>query len=296
MPDVLSPAQLDQFVERGFVKVPGCFSRDWAIDLTRAGCERLFCDLDDPATWPTGRIRPPQTATFDAAEVAPLARHAACELVGGAERMVEPFEWTDNFVANFGREPGLAWSPPGPEILPHQGWHADGDFFRHFLDSPEQGLLVIALFSDVAERGGATQLACDSVAHVSRFLADHPEGVLLHQIPADDIVRRCTDFVEATGEIGDVYFVHPHMIHTWSPNELPVARFITNPPVTLRAPMRFDRDDPTEHSPVERGVLRALGVERHEFVPTGQRGEVVPERLRRDQEQFAARRAAVGEG
>jgi hypothetical protein len=43
-------------------------------------------------------------------------------------------------------------------------WHKDGDFFRHFLDSPEQGLLTIVLWSDIEERGGGTFIAPDSVA------------------------------------------------------------------------------------------------------------------------------------
>ena len=225
----LTAAEVDHFVERGFVKVSDCFDREWALSLTRAACERLYCTLDDPSSWPVGRIRPPQTAVFDAAEVAPKAYAAVCQLIGGEQRLAD-WEWTDNFVANFGRDAGLAWSPPGPEILPHQEWHVDGDFFRHFLDSPEQGLLVVVLFSDIAENGGATQLACDSVDLVSRFLVERPGGVLLDEIPCEDIVRRCTDFVQATGEVGDVYFMHPHMIHTWSPNEIDVARFINSQP------------------------------------------------------------------
>ncbi len=292
---VLSDADIDHFVERGFVRVTECFDRRWALDQTRAACERLYCDLDDPASWPNGRIRPPQTSTFDARVVAPRAWAAACQLVGGADRVEAPWEWTDNFVANFGPDPGLSWRPPGPEIRPHDGWHADGDFFRHFLDSPEQGLLVIALFSDVDERGGPTQLACDSVAHVSRFLADRPDGVLLHEIPADDIVGRCADFEQACGRIGDVYFMHPHMLHTWSPNDLSTARFITNPPVALRSPMRFDRRH--DHSPVERAVLRGLGADSLDFVATGPREAVVPERIERDRRDQAARRLAVlGDG
>ncbi len=154
--EVLSQAEIQQFVERGFVKVEGCFDRQFGLDLTRAACERLLCSLDDPARWPEGRIRPPQTASYDAAQIAPKAWAAACQLVGGADRVLPPYEWTDNFVANFGREEGLEWAPPGPVIQPHQEWHVDGDFFRHFLDSPEQGLLVVVLFSDIDERGGPT--------------------------------------------------------------------------------------------------------------------------------------------
>ena len=42
--------------------------------------------------------------------------------------------------------------------------------------------------------------------------------------------------------------------------------------------MKFDRDDPADHSLVERAVLRALGVDRLAFRPSALRERVVPER------------------
>src|SRR6185436_7996300 len=147
------------------------------------------------------------------------AWQAACELVGGAERALS-CTWGDGFIINFGRE-DFAWQPPSQTIYPEwQVWHKDGDFFRHFLDSPEQGLLVIGIFSDIERGGGGTYIACDSVGHVARHLAAHPEGLLPQElkVPAQDIIARCEDFVEATGEIGDVYLLHPFMVHSQSLN------------------------------------------------------------------------------
>jgi hypothetical protein len=118
---------------------------------------------------------------------------------------------------------------------------------------------------------------------VTRFLAQHPEGVVPPdgvgvQFPYLDLVGQCHDFVEATGEVGDVYLLHPYVLHAKSRNSLRRPRFITNPPLTLAEPMRFDRPDP---SPVERAVLRGLGVESYAFTPTAPREEIVPERVRR---------------
>ena len=48
-------------------------------------------------------------------------------------------------------------------------------------------------------------------------------------------------------------------------------RFITNTCVSLRAPMRFDRPDPSDFSVLERSVLRALGVPRLDFRAAGVR-------------------------
>jgi hypothetical protein len=77
--------------------------------------------------------------------------------------------------------------------------------------------------------------------------------------------------------------MHPYMLHAVSQNHRGTARFITNPPIALKAPMRFDRDDPAEQSPVERAVLRALGVARLDYRPTAARESVVPERVLRQQ-------------
>jgi hypothetical protein len=289
----LTSSDLDHFLERGFVRVEGCFDRGLARELTAAACARLRCDPDDRSSWPIGRMRAPKSTELDARELAPRAWRAAGELVGGVDRVAQPYRWTDSFIINFGREPGVAWAPPGPDIRPEQLWHADGDFFRHFLDSPEQGLLVVALFSDIEERGGGTQLACDSVAPVARFLAARPEGVLLRDIPADDIVRGCTDFVEITGSVGDVFLMHPFVLHTASVNERDTARFIVNPPPALQQPMRFDRPRHTDHSMVERLVLQALGVDRFAFTPSGSRERIVPSRIADEQRQWDERQRSA---
>jgi hypothetical protein len=289
MPDtVLEASDIEQFISRGYVRVRGCFSRELARDLTARACERLYCSLDDPSTWPSGRMRPPESQRVSFESIAPRAWQAACELIGGADRALQ-CTWGDGFIINFGGQEELAngWVPPSAKPQPPWAiWHKDGDFFRHFLDSPEQGLLVIGTFSDIEHQGGATFIACDSVGRVARYLADRPEGVLpnelLHSVKA--MVDECTDFVETTGEIGDVYLLHPFMAHSHSQNATRRARFIVNPPVKLAEPMNFARERPEDQSPVERAVLRALGVERYEFSPARPREAVVPERLAREKQ------------
>lgn len=295
---VLTEAEIAHFLARGYVRVHGCFSRELALDLTARACERLYCSLDDPATWPSGRMRPPESQRVSFESIAPRAWRAACELVGGAARVAEPCTWGDGFIINFGRQPELDWHAPSATLREWNNWHKDGEFFRHFLDSPEQGLLVIGVFSDIAEGGGGTYLACDSVGHVARYLAEHPEGVLPGGTPAQAIVSQCHDFVEATGSIGDVYLLHPFMLHSQSVNASERARFIVNPPVKLREPMCFSRRVPSEHSPVERAVLRGLGAMRYEFSPSQPRQAIVPERIAQERQlweerarQAAARRA-----
>jgi hypothetical protein len=61
-----------------------------------------------------------------------------------------------------------------------------------------------------------------------------------------------------TGEVGDVYLLHPLMVHSASHNALRIPRVITNPPVALEEPFRFDPRN-RELSLVEQKTLKELG-------------------------------------
>lgn len=299
---VLSDADAEQFLTHGYVAVRGCFSRRDADEYTRTMWTRLGYDPQDRSTWAEPSVHMPGHRDIDVASFAPRAWDAICDLVGGPQR-IEPHRWNDGFIVNLGEGADRPWADASAAA---PGWHKDGDFFRHFLDSPEQGLLTLVLWSDVRHRGGATFVAADSVAPVARFLAAHPEGVDPPGVPPaagsavaatfdyGALMAGCTEFVEATGEVGDVYLLHPFILHARAQNVLREVRVITNPPVTLAEPMRFDRDDPAEHSLVERAVLRALGTDRLSFTPAGPREALVPPRVLRQREMLAAETARLG--
>jgi hypothetical protein len=277
---VLSAEQIESFVEHGHVRIPECFTREDAQPWLDEAWVRLGYDRDDPATWVEQRVHMPSLRHVEVADFAPKVWGAACQLLGGEDRIEQPYTWGNGFIANLGLGADRPWEPPSASS---PGWHKDGDFFRHFLDSPEQGLLTIVLWSDIEERGGGTFIAPDSVAPVARLLEQQREGVLPDDFPYDDLIAQCSTFVETTGRLSDVVLMHPFMLHAVSQNHRGTARFITNPPITLKEPMRFDRDDPAEHSPVERAVLRGLGVERLDYRPAAPRQDVVPERVRRQE-------------
>jgi hypothetical protein len=287
---VLSDEQASHFLDKGYIVVRECFSPEAATEYTETIWTRLGYDRDDRSTWMEPAIHMPGHRHVDIKEFAPKAWSAVCDLLGDEERIAQPYNWSDGFIVNLWQGADRPWSPASPQS---PGWHKDGDFFRHFLDSPEQGLLTLVLWSDVRHQGGATFVAADSVGPVARFLAEHPEGVLPHGFPIPELIGQCTDFVEATGRVGDVFLLHPYILHAKAQNTLRLPRFITNPPVTLAEPMRFDRPDPGEYSLVERAVLRALGVDRYAFTPTAPREEVVPERVRRQARMKAAEEARL---
>lgn len=201
----------------------------------------------------------PSHRTFDASVFAPKAWSAICELCGGEDRIApESKDWRDSLIVNLGTPAAAASGPAAPRDLP--GWHVDGDFFVHYLDSAEQGLLVTPLFTDIVPGGGATVICPPGVGRVARWLHAHPQGVSPWMRPRDHadfrrearspewyaaLLRDVPDdaFVEATGNVGDVYLLHPLMTHTASDNALRRVRIITNPPVSLKEPHCFDRAD-----------------------------------------------------
>jgi hypothetical protein len=273
---VLTDDQIDQFLKRGHVVLTHCFSRVLARQWTDPAWARLGYAAHDPTTWRETRVHMPTARRIEFKELAPRAWTAACQLLGGEARLKQPCNCGDGFIINFRHGATRPWKSPSAGS---PGWHKDGDFFRHFLDSPEQGLLTLVIWSDIEPRGGGTFVACDSVPVVARFLAARPEGVRPGQIDSRALIAQCHDFVEFTGQVGDVVLLHPFVLHASSPNHSGRPRFLTNPPVQLKRPMCFDRRHEEEHSPVERAVLQGLGVERLAFRPEGPREKITPARV-----------------
>ena len=151
----------EEFLENGYVALRGAFSPQKAAEFSKNVWTRLGYDSEDRSTWAESRIHMPTHQSVPVAELAPSVWDAMKVLCGGEERIFGPARWGDGFIVNLGADDHAeTWEPPTAKA---PGWHKDGDFFRHFLDSPEQGLLVIVLWTDVFPTGGATFLASDSV-------------------------------------------------------------------------------------------------------------------------------------
>jgi hypothetical protein len=277
---VLSAADLENFRTYGFIHLKDCFDTAPGSTAHRWVQDSWLRNGVDPAnraSWPNDKIHMPNTEWKRVSEFASKAFAAMCEVCGGLDQVDPEQTWGNGFIANYGLGRDKEWLAPGPAV---PGWHVDGDWFLHFLDSPEQGLLVVVLFSDIHPQGGGTFIACDSVPIVARFLAAHPEGVEPNGFPWHDLIGQCRDFRETTGRAGDVFLLHPFTLHTSSFNHRPEARLMINPSGLLRAPMRYDRrSDGSAYSPMEQVVLDALGVDHYDFQPTTPRRRIVPARV-----------------
>jgi len=274
----LTQSQVDHFLEHGWLKLEKAFTAEKASIFTHDMWIRLGMDPNDKSTWTKERIHMPLHRTEPVQTFCPVAWGAMCELLGGEER-VNPnaATWNDCLIVNLGTEEWETKSIAAKEL---DNWHCDGDFFRHFLDSPEQGLLVIPLYGDIKPRGGGTYIAEDSIGVVAKHLLDHPEGILPGQFGFPNLLQQCNKFTELTGELGDVILLHPLMLHSASKNHLRLPRVITNPPVSLKEPFVFSRENKDDYSVVERKTLDALGRDILDFKPTAPREKVVPARLK----------------
>jgi hypothetical protein len=276
----LTAEQADHFVEHGYVVVSDCLDPELVRRWTGRAYERLGYDSGDPTTWGKEIVWLDHETSLPVSEVSPHGWRALCDVVGGADRIdsavyqiesqhfttINSHEWSDAFIANFRLGADLPWAP-ATSATP--GWHKDGSYFRHFLDSREQALLTILLWSDVEHRGGGTFFAADSVPVVASYLRDHPEGVTPDVFGA--LIDRCSDFREVTGPAGTLLILHPFTLHASSRNHAGRARLMSNPPIVLREPMNLNRSDAADFSLLERATLRALGEDRIEFRPTSGR-------------------------
>jgi len=299
------------FIDKGYVVIRQAFSREMATEICehawQAFHEQYDIDRDDPSTWDKrfdGKRFDGYLTTSGSGQQyhlrteAPRAFHAQVDVAGDVQRLHEgdDLSWNDASIANLGVRDDPDWQPAG---VRRTGWHKDGWHFRHFLDSPEQGLLTVPIYSDIAPKSGGMHIAADSVGPVARLMATHPEGLHPDSIQGSGylvpgLLEQCHEFEELLGESGDMIIVHPYALHRACPNPSAVPRFIANKSPMLSEPMRFDRSS-DHYSLVELAVLKALRANRLDFVPTREALAIVPPPKRNESELIEERQALEGE-
>jgi hypothetical protein len=268
----LDAAQIESFLADGYVHLRGAFPKQLAEAVVASAHRRLreqptrcllpeqaqreadrlaHYDANDPTTWPEGRLDIEGERRFTISEFSPFAERAVFQLLGDAAR-VRTRSWTSNLIVQYPVRSLSSWIP-APD---HQSWHLDSPSTHTRIDDLRTGLLVFIVFSDLLPDSGNSWLALDSPAKVARALAATSAGVDFCSDHAGcAITRTCTRFFELTGEAGDLFLVHPLMLHSASQNPSPRIRFLGNPMVYLQEPLDPARADA---SPVERLIARAL--------------------------------------
>jgi hypothetical protein len=251
----LSAAQIDQFIEQGFVRIDGAFPRE----VAEAGADILWRDLpvdrNDPATWTRPVIRLGQygQAPFVEAANTPVLHQAFNQLVG-------PGRWQPRSV--LGTFPVRFPSPDDPGDA---GWHIDVSFgldtpdfmeWRANIFSKNRALLMLFLFSDVGEDDAPTRIRTGSHVDIARMLAPAGEaGLTLRELAANGFAESAhRPEVLATGEAGTVYLCHPFLVHSAQPHRGTRPRFMAQPPLSPVGVLDVEAGT----SPVELAIRRAL--------------------------------------
>ena len=326
----LSRTEARHFLEHGWVVVKGAVSKQIAADIVACAWRELEEQgvmKDDPETWKqepyirTGcppninimasrgdkeaaaqmlEIRtlyglPPESSRLQ--EVSPRALGAQLDCVGGWDRVKDPeqIKLPDSLAVNLCRDDGNL-GEDGWRSARAPGWHKDGWQYRHFLDSPQQGLLLGYFYSDILPGSGGTQMCVDSIGVVARLLAQYPEGIHPDSVQSyiqPHMIKECSEFEELTGQAGDLAIMHPYMVHRVAGNPSGRPRFAQFPSIKLSQPMQFGRDDPSEYSLSELVVLKELGqLKRFDFATEKDyvmypREDITPPPSRTEEEQLA---------
>ena len=256
MNQVFSQSEIEQFLTDGYVMLRGAFSRETANTVRDEIWKISGLDPNDASTWTQNQVHLQTVLTGPSVEPVFTSRLFAAfdDLMG---------------IGRWEYSPSLGWWPisfPGfekpPWTEPQIGWHIDGQQFHHHLNSREQGLLSIFLFSDIEPGDGGTALSLGSHQITAKILeAAEPDGLDVYQLLQAVNQHPRERIIETTGEAGDVALMHPFMSHTRSPNTGNRVRFICNPCFSLKEPMKLNRENRGDYSPVELAIVDALAKE-----------------------------------
>lgn len=253
----LSDRQVNEFIERGFLRLDEAFPRE----LARQGREILWrdtgCDPGDPSTWtkPVVRLGGYFDLPFREAANTPLLRSAYDQLCGVGRW--QPIHGLGTFPVRF----------PSKQDPGDTGWHADASFsgsdgsLRLNYRSKGRVLLMLFLFSDVGERDAPTRILPGShvkVPHVLRPAGEN--GMSFIELAQALKLEEADQFAEiefATGPAGTVYLCHPFLIHGAQMHHGAEPRFLAQPPLLPASPIELQRCD-GDYSPVEIAIRRGL--------------------------------------
>jgi phytanoyl-CoA dioxygenase PhyH len=258
----LSDAQLQQFIQDGFVRLDRAFPQGLAEQARAIMWRDLPCEPNDPATWtrPVVRLGHYGDEPFRKAVNSPVLHAAFDQLVGTGR-------WRPR--ANLGTFPVRF---PHPDDPGDAGWHIDVSFpgddgdpnerqdfsnWRANVTSRGRALLMLFLFSDVGEFDAPTRLKVGSHLDIARLLEPAGEAGMSHAMLDQLGAALHRPEALATGEAGTVYLCHPLLVHAAQMNRGATPRFMAQPPLHPAEPFRLDRED-GNYSPVEMAIRRGL--------------------------------------
>jgi hypothetical protein len=257
----LSSEQIAEFMEHGFVHLPGIVPHQ----VIAAGQLVIWSDLgmspDDPSTWtgPVKRLIPSDPRPFAAAFNSDGLFAAFDQLVGEGRWLPRPD--LGFFVVRFPSEldPGDTGWHIDTSFPPEDAPDADFSNWRVSVSSRDRGLLMLFLFSNVTENDAPTRIRVGSHLDVPFALAAAgPNGVPgTEASPLVEHVSSSRPIAAATGAPGDVYLCHPFLVHAAQRANGLVPRLMAQPPLVVRAPFVVSGHD-NVGPPVEMCIRNGL--------------------------------------
>lgn len=261
---VLSPAEIEGFVNNGFVKLEGAFTREAAAACRDILWRDLKLSPDHPEQWTQPVLRLGMYADPPFREAAASPRlHGALDQLVGENGWIAP-QALGAMVIRF----------PTPDTPWDDGWHIDAsfpppddpatfDYFKWRVNFASRGraMLMLFLFSDCGSDDAPTRIRKGSHLATARQLRRHGEaGISLTDLAREefDSSAQCdTDL--ATGEAGTIWLLHPFTVHAAQAHRGSEPRFLAQPGLVPTAPLQLDRPDGA-FSPVERAIRLGLGL------------------------------------
>lgn len=263
MKEALDKAQIQQFIEEGFVKLENAFSKTLAQECLKILAQDLDCELSKPETWTQPVVRLGNYSQKPFLEVAnsPLL-HSAYNQLAGKGRWLVP-QGLGTFPIRF----------PHPKQPNDAGWHVDvsfcnesdnsSDFFHWRINifSKGRALLMLFLFTDISEKDAPTRIRVGSHLDIAKKLAPLQElGLTLLEL-AQNNFEETAHLKEAlaTGEVGTVYLCHPFLVHAAQSHQGTQPRVIAQPPLLPACDFQLTRLN-ADYSVIEIAIRKALNM------------------------------------
>jgi hypothetical protein len=251
----LTPAQIDQFINQGFIKIENAFSSKVADECRAILWKATQCDPDNPQSWtqPVIRIGEMALEPFKKAANTTILHTAFDQLAGKGNWL--PRESLGTFPIRF----------PSKESAGDTGWHVDASFagenannyleWRININSKGRALLMLFLFSDVSEADAPTVIRIGSHLDIAKILEPAGEQRFSFMELAQRIdVLPNHDQALTTGSAGAVYLCHPFIVHAAKDHHGTMPKFMAQPPLLTKND--FNIHQPEELGcPVEKAII-----------------------------------------
>lgn len=249
----LSQTEIDYFISNGFLLVRNVFPSEPAKIINHMVWEKLDEKPDDPSTWKKPLVWLKEVFKNDIVDQIHTKKYydAIDDLCGEGRWYAHNGAgvWPILF-------PGFSktWR------VDEENLHIEGNWFHHRLNSSEQGLVGIQLFTDIEPGGGGTGISPGSHHYTAHILAEaEPDGLDEDELNCKIIpLTKHLPLIEITGNTGDIIFIHPFTLHGSSTNTSKRIRIAANKCISLYEKLNLNRADEKNYSPVELAIVKSL--------------------------------------